>query len=68
MQYEVLRVNQCQNKEKYKLLAESLVQGTGRPSTSKCGRARHGLEQVGGATASTRTCVRSLWEVNSAKI
>ena len=52
MQYEALRVDQCQNKEKHKLLAERVwFQGTFGPSISKCGRARQGSEQVGGASA-----------------
>ena len=43
--------------EQYKLLAESLV--------SRCKRARHGAAQVGGTSASTRTCFRSTRLVRS---
>ena len=61
-QYEVLRLDRCENKEKYKLLARSKV--SGGLSTSQCGRIRHGSEQVSGAISSILSfaAVVTLWQ------
>ena len=59
VQYEVLRVDRCQNKEKLRVTV-----GIGW-DTSKCERAQRASEEVGGASVSTRTCFRSTRSVRS---